>query len=254
MPIASILVPVYNRAHLVERTIQSALAQTVQDIEVVVVDNCSTDDTYAVCQRIAAADPRVKVFRNETNIGPVRNWQRCAQLATAPYAKILFSDDLMAPAFIERTLPYMLQKDCSLVFTPAIVGAEDWQGQLHYRNFMDDTRIGRDLFVRAAVRMGGFFTPVSPGAALFRTSDLRRFIVTELPGVQGYDFSATGAGVDWLIYGLTAMQYPWVGYVNDALVYFHQHAGSISISNENNLVPQGYALAQQWFLSQVKGL
>lgn len=254
MPLASLLVPVYNRAHLVERTLRSALAQTVTDIEVVVVDNCSTDDTFAVCSRIAAEDPRVKVHRNDSNVGPVRNWQRCAALASAPYAKILFSDDLVAPKFIERTLPMMLDPECSLVFTPAIVGEEDWKGTLHYRNFLEDTRIGRDLFVRAAVRMGGFFTPVSPGAALFRTSDLRRFILSELPGIDHYDFAANGAGVDWLIYGLTAMQYPHVGYVHDPLVYFHQHAGSISIHNEGNLVPQGYALAQQWFLQRVPGI
>lgn len=254
MPIASILIPVYNRESLIERTVKSALAQTVADIEVVIVDNQSTDRTFDVCAALAETDKRIKLFRNEHNVGPVRNWIECAKQAQAPFAKILFSDDLMAPNFLERTVPKLIAKDTALVFTPAIVGAEDWKGTVHYRNFLDDCRMTSDAFIRCAVRMGGYVTPVSPGAALFRTSDLRKNILTELPGVEGYDFNATGAGVDWLIFGLTALHYTNVAYVCDPLVYFHQHAGSISIDNANGLVPQGYTLAQNWFISRVQGL
>ena len=88
-PLASILIPVYNRAGLIEATIRSALAQSYDPIEVVVVDNASTDATWEVLQRLALEDPRLRIFRNETNLGPVRNWRACAEHARGHYAKIL---------------------------------------------------------------------------------------------------------------------------------------------------------------------
>jgi len=253
MPIASILIPVYNRENLIGRTLKSALAQTVTDIEIVVVDNQSTDRTFDVVAAMAEHDKRIRLFRNDTNLGPVRNWIQCAAHASAAYSKILFSDDLIAPTFLERTLPHLISPQCGLVYTPAMVGHADWTGAVHYRAFLNDTKFARDHFIRMATNME-HFTPVSPGAALFRTVDLRKHILTELPGTEGYDFAATGAGVDWLIYTLTALNYEHVAYVDAPLTYFHAHAGSISINNENNLVPMGYAMAKQWLRLTLKGL
>jgi glycosyltransferase involved in cell wall biosynthesis len=253
MPIASVLIPVYNREDLIARTLRSAMAQTVQDIEIVVVDNQSTDGTYEVVAELARTDARIKLHRNEENMGPVRNWIRCARHATAPFSKILFSDDLIAPTFLERTLPPILSPECGLVYTPAIVGREDWKGGVQYRAFASDCKFARDYFIRAATHLE-HFTPVSPGAALFRTSDLRKHILTALPGVDGYDFLRYGAGVDWLIYVLTALNYPHVAYVAEPLTYFHAHTGSITIANENNQIPMGYDLAKKWLKMTVKGL
>jgi hypothetical protein len=99
------------------------------------------------------------------------------------------------------------------------------------------------------------FTPVSPGAAIFRTDDLRKNILTSLPGVSGYDFSSTGAGVDWLIYLLTALAYPHVKYVCDPLVFFRAHEGSISVgSKTRDSVHEGYVLAKKWLRANVGGL
>jgi glycosyltransferase involved in cell wall biosynthesis len=253
MSIASILVPVYNRENLIGRTLQTALAQTIIDIEIIVVDNQSTDSTFDVVAAMAENDRRIRLYRNSENLGPVRNWIKCVEYATTPFAKILFSDDLIAPTYLERTLPALISPECALVYTPAVVGYEDWKGSVQYRAFTSNCQIARDYFVRAATHME-HFTPVSPGAALFRTLDLRKHILTELPNVQGYDFAHYGAGVDWLIYTLTALNYEYVAYVAEPLVYFHAHEGSISISNENNCVPMGYALAKKWLCMAVKGL
>ena len=253
MTIASILIPVFNRDNLVSRSINAALSQTVTDIEVVIVDNRSIDSTFDVCSEFAKKDKRIRLFQNMENIGPVRNWIKCAEYAAAPYSKILFSDDLIAPNFLERTIPFILNPECSLVYTPAIVGTEDWKGGLVYNAFLNDCKLTREFFVRVSTLLE-HFTPVSPGAALFRTSDLHRFILTDLPGVDGYDFASNGAGVDWLIYALTALNYKHVAYVSDPLTYFHAHADSISVRNENNLVQLGYDLAKKWLRTTVKGI
>jgi len=76
MPKVSILIPVFNRKDYIAECIQSALDQTFTDFEVVVVDNASEDGTWEICQQFAANDQRVRIFQNDTNIGPVRNWRR----------------------------------------------------------------------------------------------------------------------------------------------------------------------------------
>src|SRR6266508_5714193 len=80
-PSVSLLVPVFNRADLIGPCLDSALAQTMGDLEVVVVDGASTDGTWEVCLRYAEADPRVRVIRESRNSGPVRGWWRCVEEA-----------------------------------------------------------------------------------------------------------------------------------------------------------------------------
>jgi glycosyltransferase involved in cell wall biosynthesis len=252
MPKVSILVPVYNRERLISETLASALSQTLDDIEVLVIDNCSTDATRDVVQQIASRDSRVRFFRNDSNLGPVRNWMACVDRATAPLSKILFSDDLIAPTYLEKTAPLLGNPEISLVYTQACVGTADWQGYLMYNSLRNDCLISRDGFLRVATSLE-HFTPVSPGAALFRTADLRKNILYELPGVSTHDFAQSGAGVDWLIYALTALAYPIVAYVAEPLVFFRSHPGSITIAGGAR-VEKAYLLAKNWLRANVDGL
>ena len=88
--LVSILIPVYNRETLIEDTVQSALNQTYPNIEIIVVDNKSTDRTWDILEKLANRDSRIKIFQNKTNIGPVRNWKRCIDNASGKYGKILW--------------------------------------------------------------------------------------------------------------------------------------------------------------------
>lgn len=250
MPLASILIPTFNRSTLIAKAINAAQNQTITDIEIIVVDNCSTDGTFESASSISNHDSRVKVYRNDLNLGPVKNWKRCIQLATSPFSKLLFSDDLIAPNFLERTLPKLFTNNTAFVYTPVICGDNEWQGPLLYRAFLNDCNFARDFYLRTAIAVD-HFSPVSPGAALFRTKDLEENLLEELPGISGFDFRGTGAGVDWLIYLLTALRYQHVSYIDEPLCYFKAHCGSISA---NPSVHTGYAVAKQWLKNQVKGL
>ena len=101
--LVSILIPVYNRDKFIEETINSALSQTYQNIEIIIVDNNSTDNTWRIIKKYTKKDNRIKAFKNDTNIGPVRNWKKCTDKADGEFGKILWSDDLIAPEFIEKT-------------------------------------------------------------------------------------------------------------------------------------------------------
>jgi len=96
-PLVSICIPTYNHAHFLPEAIRSALAQTERDLEVLVVDNCSADDTSGVVDEFCRTDSRVRYVRNETNLGLVGNLNRCLELARGVYVKYLLADDLLEP-------------------------------------------------------------------------------------------------------------------------------------------------------------
>ncbi len=226
-PLVSILVPVYNRAQMLKSALTAACAQTWPAIEVVVVDNASTDATFDVARDWAARDPRVRVFRNEANLGPVRNWARCLALARGTYGKLLWSDDDLAPDFVAAAMELLAGRaDVGFVLTcVAFFGEVD---RVIYR-FGATGLYDSDVFVRSACLGGG---PYSPGCALFRLDDLRKGLVEDLPNPFGLDFRGTGAGSDVLLFLYACRDYPQFGYIDRPLARFRVHPDAISRSRK----------------------
>ena len=102
--LVSICIPTYNGAKYLAQCLQSAQAQTWTNVEIVLVDDGSTDNTAHLAQAIAHGDPRVRVFRNDRNLGLVGNWNRCVNLARGEWIKYLFQDDWLEPDCVERML------------------------------------------------------------------------------------------------------------------------------------------------------
>jgi len=100
IPKISVCIPTYNRSEYLRQCLSSILGQTFSDFEVIVSDNCSTDLTGEIVRSCDAT--RVVYYRNESNLGAVRNVNRCLELARGDYICILHDDDLYAPRFLER--------------------------------------------------------------------------------------------------------------------------------------------------------
>jgi glycosyltransferase involved in cell wall biosynthesis len=95
MPHISVMIPTYNRVHLVGRTIDSILNQEFTDWDLVVVDDASDDDTTKIVTEYCGQDPRLHLVANKRNLGLTRNWNRCLDLATGSLVQIMQSDDLI---------------------------------------------------------------------------------------------------------------------------------------------------------------
>jgi glycosyltransferase involved in cell wall biosynthesis len=108
-PLVSICIPAYKGAASIAATIESVLAQSCADFELIVCDDRSPDDTAAVVQRYTA-DPRVRLHVNPHNLGAQGNWNRCLELARGRYYKLLPQDDLLAPGALQEQVQ-VLQAD-----------------------------------------------------------------------------------------------------------------------------------------------
>jgi glycosyltransferase involved in cell wall biosynthesis len=236
----SILIPVYNREKYIAGCIQSALDQTHSHIEVVVSDNQSTDETWKICKQFAARDSRVRIFQNEINAGPVRNWLRCAQEARGMFSKMLFSDDLLERNCIEMMLLRMTP-ETAFVLTSARIGESRQTAQITWKEYLNRQLDGR--------------LPDSPCAALMRTSDFLENLKLTFPTCVPRPFERHGAGPDAMSMILTAKNYPYVACIQEPLVFFLAHSGSITVSarkkrNVSNPVIDGYTSAKSYFLKK----
>ena len=113
-PRLSIGVPVYNGERYVARTLESMLRQTFPDFELIIADNASTDRTEAICRECAARDPRVRYERADSNLGIVRNFNRCVTLARGELFHWHAADDLAEPTLLEKCVA-ALDADPSVV-------------------------------------------------------------------------------------------------------------------------------------------
>jgi glycosyltransferase involved in cell wall biosynthesis len=146
-PKVSIGMPVYNGERYLREALDSVLAQTFPDFEVVISDNASTDATPDICQGYIKMDERVRYARHATNIGVVANFNRTFLLSRAPYFKWQAHDDRLAPEFLERCVD-ILDSDVSTVVVGTRVGLLDADGSaiaFDARRGMYVTRYGEQI-------------------------------------------------------------------------------------------------------------
>jgi glycosyltransferase involved in cell wall biosynthesis len=138
-PRVSVVLPTLNRGALLERAVRSALGQTVRDLEVIVVDDGSTDDTPATLRRMVAADDRLRVVRSRVPGGAAAARNRGITLARGEWVGFLDDDDAWLPQKLERQLAVAASDtDAGLVYCPYLY--DDGRGSLTVRNAWDPDR------------------------------------------------------------------------------------------------------------------
>lgn len=225
-PLVSVLIPVYNRASIVGETIDCVINQSYKNLEIIICDNCSTDDTFEVLRNYQRKDERIKIYRNESNLGPVLNWKRCFEESSGKYIKLLFSDDLIEYSFIDIcTAVLESHNDMAFVYTSTkLFNIELGFSEDYY--ISNSTRIiEKEYYLEKGYASPEF--PVSATSALFRRSD---FIIEEIDYMM-----STGAGSDILIYLNSLKNYNYIYHVNSVIAFFRHHSGSITVSKGSEL-------------------
>jgi glycosyltransferase involved in cell wall biosynthesis len=139
----SIGVPVYNGERYLAEALESLLAQSFKDFEIVISDNASTDATSDIGQAYQSKDQRVRYFRSEQNRGAAWNFNRAFELSTAPLFKWAACDDLHEERFLERCVE-VLDRDPSVVLSHTYNKMIDARGVALQYDHRHDRFVGGD--------------------------------------------------------------------------------------------------------------
>ncbi|WP_309400643.1 glycosyltransferase family 2 protein [Cerasicoccus maritimus] len=108
-PIISVLVTIYNRAHILQETVDSILESDFKDFELILVDDCSKDSSFSLAQQLAKRDSRIRAFQNIENLGDYANRNEAASKARGKYLKYVDADDMVYPYTFSVMLKAMEQ-------------------------------------------------------------------------------------------------------------------------------------------------
>ena len=117
MPKISIITPAYNASRFIGETIESVLIQSFKDWEMIIVDDCSKDNTFEIAESYARKDSRIKVIKNSENLRVAATRNVALDVATGEYIAFLDSDDIWMPDKLEKQLRFMEDNDYVLTYT-----------------------------------------------------------------------------------------------------------------------------------------
>ncbi len=107
MPTVSVVVPCYNYGRYVTECVTSLLANTAVELDILVIDDASPDDSWSVVRQLPRLDPRIRVERNERNQGLIATANAGVLAATGNYVVLLSADDLHAPGWLDRAVGHL---------------------------------------------------------------------------------------------------------------------------------------------------
>jgi len=117
-PKVSIGMPVYNGEKFITEALESILAQSFQDFELIISDNASTDRTQEICLEYVQKDSRISYHRNEKNLGAAPNYNLLFHMAKGEYFKWAACDDKMAPDFLSKCVDVLDQNPDTILCAP----------------------------------------------------------------------------------------------------------------------------------------
>jgi len=184
-PTVSVGIPVYNGADYIADAIESVLAQTYQNFNLTICDNCSTDETEKIVSEYR--DPRITYVRHYENIGILNNANSCLELADGEYFNILHHDDIMLPTNLERKV-HLLESNPEIGFVHSnfilidenskVVAENSWEndsrsdyienGMFAFKKYINKMPLGASIFIgsvmarRSCYHKVGTFNPKFP--------------------------------------------------------------------------------------------
>jgi len=176
----SICIPVYNGEKYIEETLNSIINQTYQNIEIIVSDNASTDNTYSIVKQFMDKDSRVKYYRNETNLGYSGNLNKLIDLANSEYIAIYHADDIYANNIIEKEVDFLNENSelagCFTLGKMIDSSGTPIKNKFIYNetNLIDDLIIDLSFFIKRMYESGNVF--ICP------TSMIKKRVYQELNG------------------------------------------------------------------------
>lgn len=245
-PLVSVIVPNYNHARYLEQRLRTIFDQTYRHVELIVLDDASTDDSRAVIERLVEQSPfPVRTAFNDTGTGnPFRQWQRGLSMAQGALIWICESDDFADPRFLEHLVPNFADLAVKMAL-----------GRIEFSRSDGSPMAGMAGF-REGAEPGIWDQPVCrPAAQWFRSAFAKRNIVTNVGGCvfrnQQIDDAIFDRAAqyriagDWFLY-IHLLGSGKLAFSPEALSYFRQHDANTSSRNFDKI----YYYDECWAVQQ----
>jgi glycosyltransferase involved in cell wall biosynthesis len=221
-PLVSVVTPVYNGEKYLAECIESVLAQTYDNWEYIIVNNCSTDRTLEIAQHYAQQDDRIRIQTNEELLPIMPNWNHALRQISpkSKYCKVVHADDWLFPECIKEMVKVAeANPSVGLVGSYALKGDKVYCDGLPYPSTVVP---GREI-CRLSLLGGGFYVFGSPTSLLLRSDIIRRRPIF-------YDESLTSRGMSNIFADVEAcyevLQEADFGFVHQVLTYTRLHEES----------------------------
>lgn len=146
-PLVSVIIPCYNAEKYVESAIRSIMNQTYKNLEIIITDDCSTDDTLEILQKLAKEDSRIKLYKNETNLKIVKTLNNMISQANGKYIARMDADDISLPERIEKQVAF-LEQNINFSFCGTNACHIDENGKIVDKSVLPETYEDNKFFLK----------------------------------------------------------------------------------------------------------
>ncbi len=135
IPEVTVIIPVYNAEKYIRKSLNSILNQTLKNIEILVIEDCSTDNSLIIIQELQQSDDRVKIIKNSTNKGIVYGLNAGLDLASSDYIARMDADDIAYPERFEKQLHYLRQHTDTILVGTNMELIDDRENHISFREY-----------------------------------------------------------------------------------------------------------------------
>jgi glycosyltransferase involved in cell wall biosynthesis len=229
LPFVTVFTPNYNKSKFLEETIESVLQQTYGNFEYIIIDDCSTDDSWDIINKYAFKDDRIKIYRNDENMKIVKTRNKGFQLSSnnAKYFAILDSDDVSTPNRLENQIKFLEENpQYGLVGSNTIIIDEESK-EIGYRNY-----VLSDLEIRKVITR---INPIAQSSVLIRKKAIQEVgLYDEKWHVcQDYDYWLR-IGINWKLKNIST-----------PLVKYRLSKNQVKITNLKDTIKNTYLIQKK---------
>ncbi|HMG09020.1 MAG TPA: glycosyltransferase family 2 protein [Mucilaginibacter sp.] len=221
-PLISVALCTYNGEKYIKEQLESIIDQTYQNIEIIIVDDCSTDKTFLIIEDYASRDIRIKCFRNETNLGFNKNFEKALKLTNGSFISISDQDDIWEINKIQVLLDNI--KDNWLIFSNSVI--IDDNGVVKDEKLLNNFSLAQ-LGSYKSLLLNNYITGHT---TLFRREFLN--YILPFPSIGFYDW--------WM--GFIAHYHKRIVFIDQVLTKYRHHESAVTeiFRNSNGVVKNRY--------------
>ena len=247
----SILIPTYNRENFIINALESVLNQDFEDYEIICSDNASTDKTYEILQEYSAKYNQIKIYQNDTNLGPVLNWKRCLDNASGEYVHWLWSDDWIESNFYVDAFNLMKKDNTSIVSTWNYRSDNLEDSNEKYLSWQFSFPFIPGYIAAKKILLFTYELPVSPAAYILPLKLVKKHFYINIPKINTIiNTVEKGVGVDSLMIIGSCLDVEYISILQKPSVVFRQHDNISSKLAKDGSLLKMYLCSHLWFISK----